>query len=188
MGEEPDQLCNSGAAQIRLDGFRRGPRRGRGRGNNAVDASPAVAAVHVHIFEQLFGNRGRRFDELAVDIDHVEIPVRPGGEVAGTEPGVGGSQKFPVALFGGALRGEGYAVRSQKVTMDQIAGDFAGKQIAAKFFPEGVAGVDRSAGSGGEIPACNLFPVDAQLVEPSLPHVGANLAPVLRRCQLKDGC
>src|SRR5262245_60684907 len=183
MRQQANEFRSSRLSQIRSYGLRFW----RISRHDAVDASHRVAAVKVHILLELFGNRFRRLDELAIHVHDVEVSVRAAGKVTGPEPGIRGCQELPVLFLWRALRQKAHTVRNKDVAMNQVGADVSGKQVAAIFLGKGIAGIDGPAGGCGEVSSHHfsggiersyLF----QLILPIalLAHLGPDLSPVLR--------
>ena len=123
-------------------------------GNDAINTSERIALEEIDLLANLFGNRFRRLDHLAVDVGHIKIAVRRIGEVAGPEPDVGRCQELHLLL--GAMRGERRAIGPDDVAVNQVAAHIAGEDAAGILLGKRVAIVDRAAGRGRE-PAAHLL-------------------------------
>src|SRR5436190_17923849 len=124
--------------------------------NDPVDPSQSIAAPKIHVLFDSLGDGLRRLDKFPGHIDDVEIAVRGVGEVAGTKPNVGGSQKFPVLLFRSATGNEAGSLETKQIAMDQIPTDISGKQVIAVLLWEGITRIDRSSRCSRKVTSHNL--------------------------------
>src|SRR5207253_1560196 len=98
--------------------------------HDPIDPPYGRAAVKVHVLFELFGDGFRCLDEFAVDVRHVEVSVRTGGETAGAKPMIGGRQELFVLLASRATGNETCARWTEHISMDQIPAHVTGKQVA----------------------------------------------------------
>ena len=174
IGQLFDKFRRTGGAEI---GFQIAATQ-RVVGNDAINAPQRIALEEIDLLPNLFGDGLRRLDHLSVDVGHVEIAVGCVGEVAGPEPDIGGCQEL--GLLRSAMRGEGGPVGPEDVAVDQVAADIAGEYAAGILLGKRVAGVERTAGGGGEPAADLLGDVHLVFVVALLSQSGALPAPALR--------
>ena len=119
MGEKADQTLGAGSGQRGLFWSRSGL---LGR-DDPVDSAPVGSGIEVQIPLDGLRNRLGVLHELSIDVHDVEVSVPAGGELNGPEPGIGGSQEFPLLFFRRSAGREADAARRQQVPVNQVAGD-----------------------------------------------------------------
>src|SRR5262245_48714516 len=100
-------------------------------GDDAVDSSPLAAAGQVEMLLYDRRKAGGVFDDLAIDVDDVEIAVWRVCELRGPKPDVGRGHELPILV--GAPGNEPHAVGFENLAVDDVASHVTDERLAAKF-------------------------------------------------------
>ncbi len=113
---------------------------------------PTIGARPLVQARQAFGaDPARVFDDGTDHIDHVESPVRPGPDLDGAAPGIGGSEEFGDLFGRRPVPGEGHAIGLEDLAMDQVVDGLADEGVAVIGFAEVSIAVDERATGRGDL-------------------------------------
>ena len=99
--------------------------------DNAVNAASIISAIEIEMLFYRLRQRPGMLDDLAIHIRYVERTVRSVGELYGSAPIVGGSNKFNFLFIIRAAPDQADAFRVEFLSMDQITATISNKGVAA---------------------------------------------------------
>ena len=85
------------------------------------------------------------FNGFTIHVGNIKRSVRSIGKLDGTEPVIGGSQKFVIVFIDGSGGHRLDPLVIDEFSMHQITARIPNKYIAMKFFREGISPINRGA-------------------------------------------